>query len=446
MNIARTGLLLAAMTALFLVVGYLLGGRGGAMIALVIALGTNIFAWWSSDKMVLRMHNARPVTRASAPELYALVQELAQRAQLPMPAIYLIDTDQPNAFATGRDPHHSAVAVTRGLMQSLNRDELAGVIAHELAHIKNRDTLTMTIAATIAGAIGFLGQFAFFFGGSRDGERTNPLVGNPGDDLRAPGRDRGADGDLAHPRVLGRPAGGADLRHAAGAGQRAPADRADGDRADHALGRAQPGLGAHVHHQPAANGRGRQSVPHPSADGGPDQGAPGAGAGGWCGSGAGERQYPLRQRAARGWATRALGVTPGLTATPGLLKVAAAFPDPPFDVTDRPPTGFDIDLVQAVADELGLRCAFIGYDGDGFEGIFDGLADGRWDAVASGATVTERRRERARFCRPYVRSGQSLVANVARHPDLRSVRRSHPAIAGRAARQYVRVRSPAVAG
>ncbi len=176
MNIARTGLLLAAMTALFLVIGYLLGGSGGAVIALVIALGTNIFAWWSSDKMVLRMHNARPVTRASAPELHALVAELAQRAQLPLPAIYLIDTDQPNAFATGRDPHHSAVAVTRGLMQSLNREELAGVIAHELAHIKNRDTLTMTIAATIAGAIGFLGQFAFFFGGSRDGERTNPLV------------------------------------------------------------------------------------------------------------------------------------------------------------------------------------------------------------------------------------------------------------------------------
>lgn len=176
MNIARTGLLLAALTALFLVVGYLLGGRGGAMIALLIALGTNVFAWWSSDKMVLRMHHARPVTRASAPELYGLVQELAQRAQLPMPAVYLIETDQPNAFATGRDPHHSAVAVTRGLMQSLSREELAGVIAHELAHIKNRDTLTMTIAATIAGAIGFLGQFAFFFGGSRDGERPNPIA------------------------------------------------------------------------------------------------------------------------------------------------------------------------------------------------------------------------------------------------------------------------------
>ena len=176
MNIARTGLLLAAMTALFLVVGYLLGGRSGALMALVIALGTNIFAWWNSDKMVLRMHHARPVTRASAPELYELVAELAQRAQLPMPALYLLETDQPNAFATGRDPHHSAVAVTRGLMQSLSRDELAGVIAHELAHIKNRDTLTMTVAATIAGAIGFLGQFAFFFGGSRNGERTNPIA------------------------------------------------------------------------------------------------------------------------------------------------------------------------------------------------------------------------------------------------------------------------------
>lgn len=176
MNIARTGLLLAALTALFLAVGYLLGGRGGAMIALVIALGTNLFAWWGSDRMVLRMHNARPVTRASAPELHALVAELAQRAGLPMPALYLIETDQPNAFATGRDPHHAAVAVTRGLLQSLSRDELAGVIAHELAHIRNRDTLTMAVAATIAGAIGFLGQFAFFFGGSRNGERTNPLV------------------------------------------------------------------------------------------------------------------------------------------------------------------------------------------------------------------------------------------------------------------------------
>jgi heat shock protein HtpX len=176
MNVARTGLLLAALTALFLVVGYLLGGRGGVMVAFLFALGTNLFAYWNSDKMVLRMHNARPVTRASAPELHALVHELARRAGLPMPAVYLIETDQPNAFATGRDPQHSAVAVTRGLMATLGRDELAGVIAHELAHIKNRDTLTMTIAATIAGAVGFLGNFAFFFGGGNSENRPNPIV------------------------------------------------------------------------------------------------------------------------------------------------------------------------------------------------------------------------------------------------------------------------------
>lgn len=175
MNLFRTGLLLAAMTALFLVVGFLLGGRGGVIIAFLFALGTNLFAYWNSDRMVLRMHNARPVTRASAPELHGLVADLAQRASLPMPAVYLIETDQPNAFATGRDPHHAAVAVTRGIMATLSREELAGVIAHELAHIKNRDTLTMTIAATIAGAIGFLGNFAFFFGGSGE-NRPNPIV------------------------------------------------------------------------------------------------------------------------------------------------------------------------------------------------------------------------------------------------------------------------------
>ena len=156
--------------------------------------------------MVLRMHNAQPVTRASAPELYALVQELAERAQLPLPAIYLIETDQPNAFATGRDPHHSAVAVTRGLMQSLSREELAGVIAHELAHIKNRDTLTMTIAATIAGAIGFLGNFAFFFGGIARRRAAEPDRRDPDHDPGAARRVAGADGDLAHARVLSRPA------------------------------------------------------------------------------------------------------------------------------------------------------------------------------------------------------------------------------------------------
>src|SRR6185295_19920746 len=128
------------------------------------------------DRMVLSMYGAHEVDQHTAPELVDLVGQLAGRAGLPMPRVFLMDEPQPNAFATGRNPQNSAVAVTRGLMQSLSREELAGVIAHELAHIKNRDTLTMTIAATIAGAIGFLAQFAFFFGGSRDGERTNPLV------------------------------------------------------------------------------------------------------------------------------------------------------------------------------------------------------------------------------------------------------------------------------
>jgi heat shock protein HtpX len=173
MNMTRTALLLAAMTALFLAVGYLIAGEGGALIAFVIALAMNGWAYWNSDKAVLRMHHAQPVTRASAPDLVGLVEELARRAELPMPAVYLLETDQPNAFATGRNPENSAVAVTRGLIQSCDAEELAGVIAHELGHIKNRDTLIMTITATLAGAIGFLSQFAFFLGGGRD--NRNPL-------------------------------------------------------------------------------------------------------------------------------------------------------------------------------------------------------------------------------------------------------------------------------
>jgi heat shock protein HtpX len=173
MNMMRTALLLAAMTALFLLVGYLIAGEGGALIAFVLALAMNGWAYWNSDKMVLRMHNARPVTRASAPDLVGLVEQLARRAELPMPAVYVLETNQPNAFATGRNPENSAVAVTRGLIQACDSEELAGVIAHELAHIKNRDTLIMTITATLAGAIGFLAQFAFFFGGGRD--ERNPL-------------------------------------------------------------------------------------------------------------------------------------------------------------------------------------------------------------------------------------------------------------------------------
>ena len=175
MNYARTALLLAAMTALFLAVGYMLAGEGGALIAFAIALAMNGWAYWNSDKMVLRMHQARPVTRASAPDLVGLVEQLARRADLPMPAVYVLDTNQPNAFATGRNPENSAVAVTRGLIQSCDPEELAGVIAHELAHVRNRDTLIMTITATLAGAIGFLSQFAFFFG--RDSRNPLGMVG-----------------------------------------------------------------------------------------------------------------------------------------------------------------------------------------------------------------------------------------------------------------------------
>jgi heat shock protein HtpX len=177
MNYVRTMFLLAAMTALFMGVGYLIGGTGGMLIALLFAIGTNAFAYWNSDKLVLRMHNAEPVTQASAPELYRMVAELARNAELPMPRVFIIRDQQPNAFATGRNPDNAAVAVTAGILQLLDRDELAGVIAHELAHIKNRDTLTMTIAATVAGAVSMLAQFGLFFGGSRDERSPFGFVG-----------------------------------------------------------------------------------------------------------------------------------------------------------------------------------------------------------------------------------------------------------------------------
>jgi heat shock protein HtpX len=178
MNYFRTALLLAAMTALFLVVGYLLGGKGGLLIALVVALGMNLFAYWNSDKMVLRMANAQEVGPNEAPQLYGIVQQLAQAGGLPMPRVYIIDEDQPNAFATGRDPQHAAVAATTGLLRNLSNEEVTGVMAHELTHVNHRDTLTMTIAATISGAIGMIAQFGLFFGGGRDseGRPTNPIV------------------------------------------------------------------------------------------------------------------------------------------------------------------------------------------------------------------------------------------------------------------------------
>jgi heat shock protein HtpX len=173
MNYLRTAILLAGLTALFMGLGYLIGGGSGAIIALLVAAATNLFAYWNSDRMVLSTYGAQQVDRNSAPELVDLVAGLAGRAGLPMPRVFIMDNPQPNAFATGRNPQNAAVAVTTGLLQSLSREELAGVIAHELAHVKNHDTLTMTITATIAGAISMLAQFGFFFGGHR-GNNNGP--------------------------------------------------------------------------------------------------------------------------------------------------------------------------------------------------------------------------------------------------------------------------------
>ena len=171
MNYMRTAMLLAAMTAIFLAVGYMLGGEAGMLLALLVAIGMNGFAYWSSDKMVLRMYKAKPVDKNSAPQFYAIMEQLAENAGLPMPKVYIIENPQPNAFATGRNPENAAVAATTGLLQRLTSDELAGVMAHELAHVKNRDTLIMTITATVAGAISMIANFGLFFGGNRN----NPL-------------------------------------------------------------------------------------------------------------------------------------------------------------------------------------------------------------------------------------------------------------------------------
>jgi heat shock protein HtpX len=173
----KTAALLAALTALFMGIGYLIGGPGGMMVAFLMALATNAFAYWNSGDMVLRMYDAREIGPADAPTLRSTVEQLARRAGLPMPRLYLIPGDQPNAFATGRDPAHAAIAATTGLIDRLSHEEVTGVLAHELAHIKNRDTLIMTITATIAGAVSMLANFALFFGGRSGDERDNPLGG-----------------------------------------------------------------------------------------------------------------------------------------------------------------------------------------------------------------------------------------------------------------------------
>jgi heat shock protein HtpX len=177
MNTFRTGLLLAGLTGLFLAIGYLMGGQNGMLLAFLFAAATNLFAYWNSDKMVLRMQGAQEVDRATAPEYYDIVETLARRANLPMPKVYVMDNPQPNAFATGRNPENAAVAATTGLLQTLSRSEIAGVMAHELAHIKNRDTLVMTMTATLAGAISMLANFGFLFGGRDRNSPLGPLGG-----------------------------------------------------------------------------------------------------------------------------------------------------------------------------------------------------------------------------------------------------------------------------
>jgi heat shock protein HtpX len=177
-NLMKTAVLMAAITALFMAIGSLLGGRQGMALALVLALGMNFFSYWFSDKLVLKMYNAQEVDESSAPQFYRMIRELSQRAQLPMPKVYLIEQDAPNAFATGRNPEHAAVAATTGILRVLSEAELRGVMAHELAHVRHRDILISTVSATMAGAISMLANFAMFFGGrDSEGRSTNPIVG-----------------------------------------------------------------------------------------------------------------------------------------------------------------------------------------------------------------------------------------------------------------------------
>ncbi len=236
MNTLRTGILLAGLTGLLLAFGYLLGRETGVLIALIVSIAMNAFTYWNGDKLVLSMHGAHPIARADAPEFHNLVAELAGRAGLPMPRLYVMDNPQPNAFATGRDPEHAALAATTGLLDSLSHDEVRGVMAHELAHVKHRDTLTMTVTATIAGAISMLANFAYFFGGSRDRNSPARSAWRPRHgDRRAACRHAGADGSEPYPRIRGRPRRRGNLRHA-----------------------ARPRLGAHAHRPRRASYRERE--------------------------------------------------------------------------------------------------------------------------------------------------------------------------------------------
>jgi heat shock protein HtpX len=216
MSYLRTAVLLAGLTALFMAVGYLIGGAGGALIALIIALLMNLFTYWNADRMVLASYDAQEVDAATAPEFVGIVAELARRAGLPMPRVYVIDNPQPNAFATGRNPSHAAVAATTGLLSMLTREEVAAVISHELGHVRNHDTLLMTVTATLAGAISMVAQFGLHVGGgNREGNSGVGLLGTLAMVILAPlaamlvqmaiSRTREYAADAAGAEISGRP-------------------------------------------------------------------------------------------------------------------------------------------------------------------------------------------------------------------------------------------------
>ena len=317
MNYLRTAILLAGLTALFMGVGYLIGGGSGAIIALFVAAGMNLVTYWNADKLVLSMHGAHEVDERTAPDLVRLVHDLAHRAGLPMPRVYIMDNPQPNAFATGRNPENAAVAVTTGLLEMLSREELAGVIAHELAHIRNRDTLTMTITATIAGAISMLAQFGLFFGGHRDNNSGLGTIGTIAMVILAPiaamlvqmaiSRTREYAADQLGARISGRPdALASALLKISSAAQ----------HIENPSRRARAGDRASLHRQSADPPRHRQPVRDPSLDREPHRRAAAPGAARWGKvDSAGARPRPTIPPA-----RRTLGAMPAVpaTAAPGV--------------------------------------------------------------------------------------------------------------------------------
>ena len=287
-NLLKTAVLMAAITALFMAVGAFMGGQQGMMFALVVAVGLNFFSYWFSDKLVLKMYNAREVDETSAPQFHSMIAELAQKAGLPMPRVYVIDEAAPNAFATGRNPEHAAVAATTGILQVLTERELRAVMAHELTHVLHRDILISTISATMAGAISMLANFAMFFGGrDSEGPAGQPDRRPGGGAARAARGEPDPDGDQPGARVRGRSRRRRDLRRPARA--RLGAREDPRLRARHAARRrrAQPGDGADDDHQPAPRRRPDDAVLDPSVDRGARRPAAGDGGGAAALSGGG---------------------------------------------------------------------------------------------------------------------------------------------------------------